>query len=75
MDVHWHCLLGRNISRTTVGSVCIVCICPDNMRMTCTYVDNGSKYEMYITYASVNNIQITLTMCMCGDNVQKLNCR
>ena len=39
------------------------------MQMTCKYVDNGSKYQMYITYASVNNIQITLTMCMCGDNV------
>ena len=53
----------------SVGSVCIVRICPDNMRMTRTYVNNSSKYKMYITYASVNNIQIALTMCMCGDNV------
>ena len=45
--------------------MCIVHICPDNMRMTCTYVDNSSKYQMYITYASVDNIQMTLTMCVC----------
>ena len=37
---HWHCLLGRNISRTTADNVHIIRICSDNMRMTCTYADN-----------------------------------
>ena len=37
---HWHCLLGRNISRTTANNVHIICICPDNVWMTCTYSDN-----------------------------------
>ena len=37
---HRHCLLGRNISRTTANNVCIIHICPDNMWMTCTCADN-----------------------------------
>ena len=37
---HWHCLLGRNISRTTANNVSIICICPNNVWMTCTYTDN-----------------------------------
>ena len=37
---HWHCLLGRNISRTTANNVHIIRICPDNVWMTCTYADN-----------------------------------
>ena len=32
--------------------------------------------DMYITYAFLNSIQMTLlhTMCICVDNVQKLSC-
>ena len=30
----------RNISRTTANNVHIICICPDNVWMTCTYADN-----------------------------------
>ena len=37
---HWHCLFGRNISRTTANNVCIICICPDNVWMTSTCTDN-----------------------------------
>ena len=37
---HRHCLLGRNISRTTANNVHIIHICPDNVRMTPTYADN-----------------------------------
>ena len=37
---HQHCLLGRNISRTTANNVRIIRICPDNVWMTCTYADN-----------------------------------
>ena len=29
------------------GSVCIVHICPDNMQMTCTYVDNSIKSDVH----------------------------
>ena len=38
----WHqdCLLERNISRTTADNVRIICICSDNMRMTCKYANN-----------------------------------
>ena len=55
--------------RTTADNVRIICICSDNMPMTCTYADNSSRNEMYITYASVDNIHMILTMCMCGDNM------
>ena len=37
---HWYFLLGRNISRTTANNLRIICICPDNVWMTCTYADN-----------------------------------
>ena len=39
------------------------------MQMTCTYANNSSRNEMYITYASVDNIHMIMTMCMCGDNM------
>ena len=35
---------------------------------------NSSRNEMYITYASVDNIQMTYTVDVCGDNVWKLSC-
>ena len=37
---HQHCLLKRNISRTTADNVRIIRICSDNMRMTCKYANN-----------------------------------
>ena len=49
--------------------MCIICICSDNMWMTYTYANNSSRNEMYIPYASVDNIQMILTMYMCGDNM------
>ena len=39
------------------------------MRMTYTYANNSSRNEMYITYASVDNIQMIWTMYVCGDNM------
>ena len=66
---HQHCLLGRNISRTTADNVHIVRICSDNMQMTCTYANNSSRNEMYITYASVDNIHMILTMCVCVETI------
>ena len=63
------------MSRSTAHNVHIICIFSDNMRMTCTYVNNSSRNEMYIIYAFVDNIQMTWIMCVCGDNVQKLSCR
>ena len=59
------------ISRTTADNVCIIRICSDNMWMTCTYANNSSRNEMYIIYASVDNIQMILTMCMCGGNMYR----
>ena len=56
---HQHCLLERNMSRTTADNVHIICIFSDNMQMTSTYVNNSSRNEMYITYAPVDNIQMT----------------
>ena len=47
------------MSRTTADNVHIICIFSDNMRMTSTYVNNSSRNEMYITYAPVDNIQMT----------------
>ena len=44
------------------------------MQMTFTYTNNSSRDDIYITYASVDNIQMTLTMCTYVDNVQKLSC-
>ena len=46
---HWHCLLGRKISRTTADNMCIIRICSDNMQMTCTYADEMwtmSRFDM-----------------------------
>ena len=62
------------MSRTTAHNVHIIPIFSDNMGMTCTYVNNSSRNEMYVTYASVDNMQMTSTMCVFGDNVQKLSC-
>ena len=36
---HWHCLLGRKISRTTADNMRTIHMCSDNMQMTCTYAD------------------------------------
>ena len=64
-------------SRTTSDNVHIIHICPDiricsdNMKMTCTYANNSSRNEMYIIYASVDNIQMISKMCMSGDNMYR----
>ena len=49
------------MSRTTAHNLHIICIFSDsdNMQMTCTYVNNSSRNETYITYASVDNIEMT----------------
>ena len=57
-----------------LDNVNLICICPDSMQMTCTYTDNSSRDDMYITYAFLNSIQMTLTICICVDNVWKLSC-
>ena len=62
------------VSRTTSDNMHLICICPDSMQMTCTYTDNNSKDDMYITYAFLNSIQMTFTICVCVDNMQKLSC-
>ena len=53
------------VSRTTTDNVHLICICPDSMQMTCTYTNNSSRDNMYITYAFLNSIQMTSTICMC----------
>ena len=45
--------------KTTANNVHIIRIFSDNMQMTSTYVNNSSRNEMYITYAPVDNIQMT----------------
>ena len=47
------------MSRTTAHNVHVIHIFSDNMWMTCTYVNNSSRNEMYIIYAFVDNIQMT----------------
>ena len=47
------------MSKTTADKVHIIRIFSDNIQMTCTYVNNSSRNEMYITYACVDNIQMT----------------
>ena len=69
-----HLYYSCQVSRTTTDNVHLICICPDSMQMTCTYTDNSSRDDMYITYAFLNSIQMTSTICMCVDNVQKLSC-
>ena len=47
------------MSRTTAHNVHIIRIFSDNMQMTCIYVNNSSRNEMYIIYAFVDNIEMT----------------
>ena len=49
--LHYSC----QVSRTTTDNVHLICICPDSMQMTCTYTDNSSRDDMYITYAFLNS--------------------
>ena len=65
--LHYSC----QVSRITTDNVHLIFICPDSMQMTCTYTDNSSRDDMYITYAFLNSIQMTLTICVCVDNMYR----
>ena len=47
------------MSRTTAHNVHLILIFSDDMWMTCTYVNNSSRNEMYIIYAFLDNIEMT----------------
>ena len=57
------------MSRTTAYNVHIIRIFSDNLRMTCTYVNNSSRNEMYIIYGFVDNIEMTYSMCVCVETM------
>ena len=61
-------------TRDDVWMTLVLSVRKEDIKMTCTYTDNSSRDDMYITYAFLNSIQMTSTMCMCVDNVRKLSC-